>query len=91
MWVLDKIQIKNIYIYIYLVNNVLSIRNRAIHGDVVVVELLLKSQWKGRSISIRNGEEGNSSFLQKLVVRIMCKSHFTAHYDPRFKNLGILN
>ncbi|XP_067057370.1 DIS3-like exonuclease 1 [Acropora muricata] len=32
-------------------------RNRAIHGDIVVVELLHKSQWKGRSISIRNGEE----------------------------------
>ncbi|KAK2567887.1 DIS3-like exonuclease 1 [Acropora cervicornis] len=32
-------------------------RNRAIHGDIVVVELLHQSQWKGRSISIRNGEE----------------------------------
>lgn len=62
MWVVDKIQIKKIYIY--LVNHVLPNRNRAIHGDVVVVELLHKSQWKGRSISIRNGEEGNSSFCK---------------------------
>lgn len=58
-------------------------RNRAIHGDIVVVELLHKSQWKGRSISIRNGEEGNSSFyrskwwawyinLISLLILILC-------------------
>ncbi|KAL9987682.1 hypothetical protein ACROYT_G002028 [Oculina patagonica] len=36
-------------------------RNRAVHGDIVVVELLHKSQWKGRSISIKNKDEGLSS------------------------------
>ncbi|KAJ7389198.1 DIS3 mitotic control [Desmophyllum pertusum] len=35
-------------------------RNRAVHGDVVVIELLHKSQWKGRSISLKNKVEGLS-------------------------------
>ena len=34
-------------------------RNRAVHGDIVVVELLHKSQWKGRSISLKSRNEGN--------------------------------
>lgn len=34
-------------------------RNRAVHGDIVVVELLHKSQWKGRSISLKSRDEGN--------------------------------
>ena len=34
-------------------------RNRAVHGDIVVVELLHKSQWKGRSISLKSRGEGN--------------------------------
>ncbi|CAH3019970.1 unnamed protein product [Porites evermanni] len=33
-------------------------RNRAVHGDIVVVELLHKSQWKGRSISLKSRNEG---------------------------------
>ncbi|XP_027053645.1 DIS3-like exonuclease 1 isoform X2 [Pocillopora damicornis] len=33
-------------------------RNRAVHGDVVVVELFPKSQWKGRSMAIRSSDEG---------------------------------
>lgn len=36
-------------------------RNRAIHGDIVVVEMLHKSQWKGRTISIRNREENEQA------------------------------
>ncbi|EDO40307.1 predicted protein [Nematostella vectensis] len=41
-------------------------RNRAVHGDVVVVEVLPKSQWKGRSTALKLHEEdaedsGNSS------------------------------
>ena len=34
-------------------------RNRAVHGDIVVVELLHKSLWKGRSISLKSRDEGN--------------------------------
>ena len=34
-------------------------RNRAVHGDIVVVELLHKSQWKGRSISLKSKDQGN--------------------------------
>ncbi|PFX22556.1 DIS3-like exonuclease 1 [Stylophora pistillata] len=33
-------------------------RNRAVHGDIVVVELFSKSQWKGRSLAIRSKDEG---------------------------------
>lgn len=35
-------------------------RNRAVHGDIVVVELLHKSQWKGRSVSLKSKDEGSS-------------------------------
>ncbi|XP_069126738.1 DIS3-like exonuclease 1 [Argopecten irradians] len=33
----------------------MSSRNRAVHGDLVVVELLPRSQWRGRSNIIREG------------------------------------
>ncbi|XP_056147130.1 DIS3-like exonuclease 1 [Lampris incognitus] len=42
-------------------------RNRAVHGDVVVVELLPRSEWRGKSTSLSDGqreekdEEGNQS------------------------------
>ncbi|XP_064607624.1 DIS3-like exonuclease 1 isoform X2 [Liolophura sinensis] len=35
-------------------------RNRAIHGDSVVVELLPRPQWKGKSLAIKENEEGTS-------------------------------
>ncbi|KAM4631192.1 DIS3-like exonuclease 1 [Polymixia lowei] len=31
-------------------------RNRAVHGDVVVVELLPKSEWRGRTIALTEGQ-----------------------------------
>ncbi|XP_060081062.1 DIS3-like exonuclease 1 [Ylistrum balloti] len=34
----------------------MSNRNRAVHGDLVVVELLPRSQWRGRSNVIRDGD-----------------------------------
>ena len=32
-------------------------RNRAVHGDEVVVEILPKSQWKVRSLAVKMDEE----------------------------------
>lgn len=31
-------------------------RNRAVHGDVVVVELLPKSEWKGKVTALTEGQ-----------------------------------
>lgn len=35
-------------------------RNRAIHGDLVVVEVLPRSEWRGRSSVIKENQEGQS-------------------------------
>ena len=43
-------------------------RNRAVHGDVVVVELFPKSQWKGRSMAIRSSNEGLNNL--KLILEM---------------------
>lgn len=32
-------------------------RNRAVHGDLVVIELLPRSEWKGRSNVIKDTSE----------------------------------
>ena len=45
--------------------NIYSYRNRAVHGDIVVVELLHKSQWKGRSISLKGKDEGTCKVINK--------------------------
>ena len=34
-----------------------SSRNRAVHGDVVVVEVLPRTQWQGRSMNIKVEED----------------------------------
>ncbi|XP_048763599.2 DIS3-like exonuclease 1 [Ostrea edulis] len=36
----------------------MSCRNRAVHGDLVVVEMLPRSEWKGRSSVIKENQEG---------------------------------
>lgn len=33
-------------------------RNRAIHGDVVAVELLPQSEWRGRSVALTDEQGG---------------------------------
>lgn len=33
-------------------------RNRAIHGDIVVVELLPESEWRGRSLNLKEDNDG---------------------------------
>lgn len=38
-------------------------RNRAVHGDLVVVEVLPRSQWRGRSSVIKESQEGQGRFL----------------------------
>lgn len=43
-------------------------RNRAVHGDIVVVELLHKSQWKGRSNSLKSKDEGK-------IMNCVCSIH----------------
>ena len=43
-------------------------RNRAVHGDIVVVELFSKSQWKGRSMAIRSSDEGVKNL--KLILEM---------------------
>ncbi|GAB1611006.1 DIS3-like exonuclease 1 [Argonauta hians] len=35
-------------------------RNRAIHGDLVVVELLPKSEWRGRSLSLNENNQNSA-------------------------------
>ena len=37
----------------------MAARNRAVHGDLVVVELLPKTQWQGRSNAISELETGS--------------------------------
>lgn len=31
-------------------------RNRAVHGDMVVIELLPRNEWKGRTIALTEGQ-----------------------------------
>jgi len=31
-------------------------RNRAVHGDVVVIELLPRNEWKGRTMALTEGQ-----------------------------------
>ncbi len=31
-------------------------RNRAVHGDVVVIELLPRNEWKGRTMALKEGQ-----------------------------------
>lgn len=38
-------------------------RNRAVHGDLVVVEVLPRSEWRGRSSVIKESQEGQGRFL----------------------------
>lgn len=38
-------------------------RNRAVHGDLVVVEVLPRSEWRGRSSVIKESQEGQGLFL----------------------------
>lgn len=44
-------------------------RNRAIHGDVVAVELLPRAEWKGRSTALTEGrgeEKGEDTQSQPM-------------------------
>lgn len=36
-------------------------RNRAIHGDIVVVELLPQSEWRGQSLNLKDNNDGKDS------------------------------
>lgn len=38
-------------------------RNQAVHGDLVVVEVLPRSEWRGRSSVIKESQEGQGLFL----------------------------
>ena len=37
----------------------MSARNRAVHGDIVIVEILPKNQWQGRSTALRSKTESD--------------------------------
>lgn len=33
-----------------------KLRNRAVHGDMVVIELLPRNEWKGRTMALTEGQ-----------------------------------
>lgn len=41
-------------------------RNRAVHGDLVVIELLPRSEWKGRSNVIKDTSEHLGKLKKKV-------------------------
>ena len=54
-----------------------SARNRAVHGDIVTVEILPKNQWLGRSNALRSKTESDGkfkSFVLENSVRSSCKA-----------------
>ena len=57
-------------------------RNRAVHGDIVVVELLHKSQWKGRSISLKSKDQGTACCIQwPLVLKKLERANRAFSHD----------
>ena len=68
-----------------------SCRNRAVHGDIVVVELLHKSQWKGRSVSLKSKDEGKiMNYVQQFYchVQLWCIHLYRSSIEDREYNLG---
>ncbi|XP_035667414.1 DIS3-like exonuclease 1 [Branchiostoma floridae] len=48
-----------------------ALRNRAVHGDTVAVELLPRSEWRGRSTAITDNTEGVSSEAEEESNSVM--------------------
>ena len=40
-------------------------RNRGVHGDLVAVEILPKSEWRGRSLVIHEAAQGTFVFTER--------------------------
>ena len=40
-------------------------RNRGVHGDLVAVEILPKSEWRGRSLVIHEAAQGTIVFTER--------------------------
>ena len=71
--------------YIINPNIFCTCRNRAVHGDIAVVELLHKSQWKGRSNSLKRKDEGN-------IINCVCSIHlYRSSIEDKGKTHSITN
>nr|XP_054756295.1 DIS3-like exonuclease 1 [Lytechinus pictus] len=42
-------------------------RNRAVHGDIVVVELLPKAQWTGKRLALKSGDDKKEESISEVV------------------------
>uniref|UniRef100_A0A3Q2CZW2 DIS3-like exonuclease 1 n=1 Tax=Cyprinodon variegatus TaxID=28743 RepID=A0A3Q2CZW2_CYPVA len=82
-----------------LINGVLVFgfksRNRAVHGDLVAVELLPKSKWRGRGTALaegpldeNSGEDGESNPLPTHIVGILQRNwrDYVVTFPPRDGN-----
>ena len=49
-------------------------RNRAIHGDIVVVELLPQSEWRGRSLNLKDDNDGKNAHIYKDTPKLFTHS-----------------
>ncbi|XP_077988799.1 DIS3-like exonuclease 1 [Glandiceps talaboti] len=76
-------------------------RNRAVHGDIVAVELLPKSEWKGRCTAITEAAEGTQTGDSEIsnvmptgrVVGIIQRNwrDYVASFSPDEENRGRRN
>lgn len=67
-------------------------RNRAVHGDIVVVELLHKSQWKGRSNSLKSKDEDKiMNCLHQFCCHVLYTDVASICVDLQFRTKERLN